>query len=195
MDKRREIAMWCFVVLFVALNILLAVANADGRPDEEVSIVARAIVKLRPSVESGRAFRLAEVFVRAGCGSEIDPLLLVVMGMRESAFREDVERLDLLGRLGERGLLQVHGVGLQFRPAGCTQALEGADCQIRTGARFLAFVRRLCGGTKTRWVASYGTSRCVKLREDGEPIVHRVRHSMTVLKAYWTVATGRSWRD
>jgi hypothetical protein len=56
--------------------------------------------------------------------------------------------------------MQNHGVALRFRPEGCTAELEGAECQIGTGTRFLAFCRDTCPGSTWRWVAYYGRRSC-----------------------------------
>lgn len=129
---------------------------------DDVCTVATAIRRLQPAADEERAAALAAVFVEAGREAAIDPLLLVAIAMRESSLSERVERLERLGAVGELGLMQIHpqGPALRLRPQECSAELEGARCQVRTGARWLAFVRERCPGTTWRWVAAYGLSRC-----------------------------------
>lgn len=116
------------------------------------------------------ASKLADVFDRAGYEADIDPLLLVAISSRESALIPGV-----IGSLGERGLMQVHGVALSARPEECSHHLQSIDCQVRTGARWLAWAKRQCPGPTDRWVSAYGRSKCpsiqVAIRDRGVRIV------------------------
>lgn len=143
-------------------------AEDEGVIEEDViEEVVDAIVVLQPATDSPRATKLARVFVEAGQTTEVDPLLLVAIAMRESSLREDVERLERFGSRGERGLMQAHGAALRLRPERCTSDLEGAWCQVMTGARWLAYVRDRCPGSPWRWVAAYGMSRCPTEQQAG----------------------------
>ena len=83
--------------------------------------------------------------------------------------------------------MQVHGVALQFRPDECSPMLEGAECQIRTGARFLAYCREACPGSQWRWVGAYGMSRCPSEQEAG------MMPSVRVLARYHQEIGGSGW--
>lgn len=149
--------------------------------------IAEGIERVSPNVRPERAERLAFEIGEAARETELDPLLLVAIIRRESAFSRDFESLRVLGDLGEMGLMQTHGVALEFRPQDCPYRLRGARCQIRTGARFLAYVRDRCGGTKNRWVASYGMSRCATERRAAR------HHTVLQARRHYYQAGGRSW--
>lgn len=184
------------LAVLVALALVLSEctdALAQEAP-ERTEDVAVAIRTLQPAVDADRAVRLARIFDVAGEESDLDPLLLVALAMRESSFLEAVERGEVVGALGEIGLMQSHGVAIGYRPTGCDRDLRwhGDDdrramCQILTGARFLAAVREHCGGSWWRWVASYGASRC--LTED-EARAHR---SATNARRYYVEIGGAGW--
>lgn len=159
--------------------------------DEQEEAVAAAIVMLQPATTPERAERLAGVFVGAAHETRLDPLLLVAIAMRESSLREDVERLERLGHRGERGLLQImpRGAAISHRPAECSPDLEGAHCQIYTGAMWLAHLRdEQCPGSTWRWVASFGWSRCPSERE-----AHADRNA-NIAASYYSSVGGREWR-
>lgn len=181
---------YCLLIA-VATGCLLLARGSRGDPLDGAEQASRAILSLSPDLDSGRARRLGELFHDAGEESGIDPILLIAISMRESAFLPEVERLELLGRRGERGLMQVHGAALTLRPQECPASLEGAECQIRTGAFFLSFVKRLCyarcRGSKSCWVASYGMSRCARPGE-----ADRMK-SVRVVRSHWEAISDEPW--
>jgi hypothetical protein len=172
------------ITAFVSTWFIVGAAYGSSR---EQSAIERGILAVSPDVDVERAERLAREIETAASETKIDPLLLVALIRRESAFLPQVERLDLLGERGERGLLQVHGVGLAYRPEGCSAKLEGARCQIQTGARFLAAIRGHCKGSKSRWVASYGMSRCASERTAER------HHSVRQARRFFFQAGGTEW--
>jgi hypothetical protein len=154
-----------------------------------VDTVAAAIRTLQPAADEERAQRLASLFVTAAEPVGLDPLIPMVIARRESSFFETVERLEVLGTARrERGLMQNHGVALRFRPAGCPATLEGAECQIETGTRFLAFCRDTCPGSTWRWVAYYGRRSC-----PSEAEARRDRNANIAASLYARVG-GTEWR-
>lgn len=161
---------------------------AWGEEGDEAAVVARAIQRLQPATDEERATRLAGIFVRAGNETRIDPMLLVAIAMRESSLSERVENLERLGSRGERGLMQCHGAALRVRPSGCGEELEGAHCQVYTGAMWLAWVRDHCEGSTWRWVAGYGRSRCPSETEA------RSDRNAAIAASYYAMAGGREWR-
>lgn len=184
----RHFILW--VTWTIALGVLSwlvtgAAYGNDGALDEER--IEAGILRVSPNVHHERAERLAFEIGEAARETEIDPLLLVAIIRRESSFSRDFEALRALGDLGEMGLMQTHGVALGFRPPDCPYRLRGARCQIRTGARFLAYVRDQCGGTKNRWVASYGMSRCASERRAAR------HHTVHQAKRYYYLAGGSRW--
>jgi len=149
-----------FIAALIMLTIALWTRPAVGHIDTEVLRVSDAIQILQPATSDTLARRWAVIYLDAANETWLDPLLLVAISMRESSLLEEAEAGEYRGQLGEVGLLQVHGVALRHRPAGCDVPLIGAFCQIHTGARFLQYVRELCGGSTWRWVAAYGMSSC-----------------------------------
>jgi hypothetical protein len=163
-------------------------ARAEDAPCDAVCMTARAIQTLQPAVTAERAARLAGVFVAAGEETDLDPLLLVAIARRESSFFLSVEELTKLGTARqERGLMQAHGVALDFRPEGCARTLEGAECQVRTGARYLAHCRETCPGSTWRWVAYYGTGVC---RSEAES---RRDRNANIAASFYSQISGERW--
>lgn len=175
------------ILLAVAIGLVLWALEPQAYGCDEVCEVAAAVRRLQPAVGDDRAEQLAGVFVGAGHETRLDPLLLVAIAMRESSLREDVERLERLGARGERGLMQCHGAALRARPAACGPELEGAHCQVYTGAMWLARVRDACEGSTWVWVAAYGRSRCPSEAEA------RADRATAIAASYYALAGGRSW--
>jgi len=175
------------VALFAAVMLILLVLIFSRTAHCCESDVCNAMRILQPAMSEERAETLADIFESAGEETEIDPLLLVAIAFRESSFSERVERLEHRGSLGELGLLQVHGAALRMRPEGCSETLEGAACQIRTGARWLAFVRERCPGSTWRWLAAYGRGRCISEQDA------RGDRSARIAASYYRRIGGVRW--
>lgn len=177
--------------LFAWISILIALVVAmwhmTGLAYGSGPEVVEGLYKLAPDLDPARASVIAFETHKAALETKISPFLILAIIKRESDFAWDIEALKRFGRLGERGLMQVHGVALDYRPSDCSSKLAGPRCQIRTGARFLAAVRDHCGGSKSRWVASYGMSRCASEKQ--------ARRSIQVLQAkqYYRAMTSRPW--
>lgn len=201
MTRIRELITACLVAISMSIALVpvlewLGDFGCEGTAiaypgDEQEMSVASAIRTLQPMTSDERASQLAGVFVGAGHETRIDPLLLVAIAMRESSLREDVERLERLGRRGERGLLQLmpRGAAVSHRPTECSAELEGAHCQVYTGAMWLAHLRdEQCPGSTWRWVAAYGWSRCPSEREA------RADRNAAVAASYYSRIGGSEWR-
>lgn len=151
-------------VMVAVLCITIAVAAyADRERPGTPQSLEDAIKRLQPGVGHKRADHLAKVFREAGDEHGFDPKLLVAISFRESSFARSVEKRKRVGRSrGEIGLMQCHGTALNFRPNKCSKRLEGAWCQIQTGARYLAHIRdNECSGSTWRVLAAYGHGRCL----------------------------------
>lgn len=184
MDKgilKFNIIFW-LIIIFLFIGIFIKYSYAS----ETEEFVAIAIQKLQPNHNSDVAMKLAQEFVDAGQQTRIDPLLLVAISFRESSLRNDV-----VGSIGEIGLMQVHGVALHFRPSECygINDMSKSWCQILTGARFLERVRTVCPGSTWRWVVSYGMSRCATEEEA------RRHHSGKNAYRYYKFIGGTQWQD
>lgn len=188
--KKTDLLALMVVVVSVIITLMTFFSTrALGSPNDLIEATAEDILTLQPSLDEDRARRLAGLIVEASEESELEPALVVAVANRESAFLPEVESLELLGSRGERGLLQVHGAGLVFRPDGCSTRLEGARCQIETGARFLAWVRDRCGGSTWRWLGAYGMSRCPSEDEA------RQLKSTRVARRHYDAINGQRWTD
>jgi hypothetical protein len=154
----------------VVLVVLLAVwvLGRAAVSDPRAETLADAIIQWAPQTDPERAMRLAEIVETASRRHEIPSWIVAAMVMRESGYRRDVEELRLLGRRGERGLLQIHpsmAVQASRMVPGCSPRLLTAECQIDVGVAWLAHIRGRCPGPWQRWVAAYGMSRCPTLTE------------------------------
>jgi len=159
-------------------------------PAQNTTTVRSAIQQLQPRVTDERAERLAEIIVRAGEESDIEPFLIASIIMRESSFQTEVERLEVFGEArGEPGLMQTHGASLRLRPDHCSYSIETAECQIFTGTRWLAFAREQCGGSMWRWVSAYGRRACPSER------LAREEHRVALVRDYYMSIGGTSWEE
>ncbi len=180
-------ALLCAVLICWLLGWVEDVALGEEGPDE-VAVVASAIRTLQPAASQERASRLAGVFVQAGRDVAIEPLILVSISRRESSFFPSVENLTKLGTSRqERGLMQNHGIALNFRPEGCPRTLEGAECQVGCGARYLAHAREECPGSPWRWVSYYGTGVCRSEAQSRRDWQAQLAHN------YYVAAGGQEW--
>ncbi len=170
------------------LYVLGCKVESTAEGCDEVCVTAMAIRRLQPAASEERARTLAAIFVEAGDESDVDPLLLAAIAMRESSLHPAVESLTRRGSRGEVGLLQIHGAALRLRPEECSVELEGARCQVRAGARWLAYVRERCGGSMWRYVAAYGRSRCPSEAEA------RADRNAAIAASYYSLAGGVDWR-
>jgi len=188
--------------LIIVLIVLLPYVN-QCRPaygSGNLFAITLACRELQPAMTEERATKLAAIFLQAGEETQIDPLLLVAISFRESSLSEQVENREVLGKRGEIGLMQNHGVSLRFRPAECTKNLEvietvenearpgkRAYCQIHTGARWLQYVYTRCSGSHWRWVAAYGMSKCPSEQVGGMDL------STRRARKYYLKIGGREW--
>lgn len=187
--RRAALALVAWATLGLAGWSVATCASRPALGCDEVCVVAAAVRRLQPAADEERAGELAGVFVAAGREADLDPLLLVAIAMRESSLHPAVEARTRLGSRGEVGLMQVHprGPAMRLRPADCDEDLDGAGCQVRTGARFLAFVREHCPGSTWRWVAAYGRSRCPSEAEA------RGDRNAAIAASYYSRAGGSAW--
>jgi hypothetical protein len=91
---------------------------------------------------------MAELIADAARAHDVPPLLLTVMAKRESSFATDA-----VGSLGERGVLQVHGLAAR----GCD--LSTASGQLACGARWLRLAYDKCGTWESA-ITAYAAGYC-----------------------------------
>lgn len=150
----------------LATIIIIFAVVAWGEQLPTPTTLEEAIQLLQPRTDDARAKRLAKIFHEAGEEHGFDPKLLVAISFRESSLSPEMEELRRFGKVrGEIGLMQCHGAALRFRPEKCQAELRGAWCQIHTGTRYLAHLREKCQGSTWRWLAAYGSGKCMSERE------------------------------
>jgi len=185
---------WMLAVVFFLVTMLFG--DTVYGCDEDCT--QKAIKVLQPHMDDMRAARLAHVYTKAGAEVEIDHVILVAITRRESSFWLSVEMLKRFGRRGEIGLMQImpgNSAALRQRPRECPETLVGADCQVRTGARWLAQARKSCPGTPWRWVAAYGHGWRDSKGRWRCPTEAEARVDINAYKAfrYYVAVTGNSW--
>lgn len=107
-----------------------------------------------------RAPELARLIVEEAEAAGVDPLVLAIILKRESSFYEarGGDRKGLTGKIGERGLGQLHGVAaMRARGLGCD--LKTSRGQICGAARWFAACKERCGSVRGGF-ESYQTGSC-----------------------------------
>lgn len=184
----KDIIFCCIVGVFLGFNLAYWLTDCEVIAEEneaDISIES-AIIVLQPRYKTSDKYKtvleLSDAFRAAGKESKIDPFLLVAISSRESSIIPGV-----VGSLGERGLMQVHGVALSARPDECSDLLASISCQVRTGARWLAWARDQCPGPTERWLSAYGRSRCPSLT------VARNDRGVRIVKSRYIKIGGKQW--
>jgi len=178
------------LALLVALSVTVTVGVWANEEDANITRqrLADNIQTLQPRVPMERALDLAAHFAEAGEDHYFDPKLLIAVSYRETNFDPDFETLQRFGKSrGEIGLMQCHGACLRFRPAKCSEVLEGAWCQIQTGTRYLAYLRSKCPGPRRRWLTTYATGRCLPLQS------RKMHYSVWRAYLYYKKIGGERW--
>jgi len=88
--------------LFISLA-LLQVSPLAAEPEMSVDQIERAILWVKPSMESKRVSIYANAISKASKRFRIDPVTLIAIAHQESSFRENLP----MGKAGELGLLQI----------------------------------------------------------------------------------------
>lgn len=133
-------------------------------------------IGLQPLTIDRRAELLGAIVDSVSAQLDFDPLLIVALAFRESRWHPSIERGEKVGRHGEHGLMQVNPrnhKAIAMRPGGCSETLQpepgfgdsfgvsAAECQIVTGARWLAYVREVCpSDSPWPWVYAYKHGQC-----------------------------------
>jgi hypothetical protein len=180
----KDIIYMVVIGILLGFNVAYFLTDCEVLAEQNDPIVS-AIVQLQPRYrnDAKTARELAVAFRNAGVETNIDPLLLIAISSRESSLLPGV-----VGSLGEKGLMQVHGVALSARPPECDSLLESISCQVRTGARWLAWARNQCPGPTERWLSAYGRRRCPSLK------TARRDPGVAVVKTRYMKIGGKQWR-
>jgi hypothetical protein len=94
------------------------------------------------SADDAAIMEISRAAYIAGLESGIDPLLLLAIAWKESKLAPTVARLERLGAVGEKGLMQLHGVASKD----CN--LQTVAGQFRCGARWQAYNIDYCNDTE-----------------------------------------------
>lgn len=176
---RHQLMKHFFAILAFVITLLCIpqlVHSLDGIGEGLIDTIQSAITRLAPRVSEDRARRLAGYIKEHSEESEIDPLLVTAIIMRESSFSHAVQTGRKVGRAPHKcvGLMQIHPWGPAHKLGGYLD-LTDANANIRTGVMWLEYVRGVCGDTHWQWVAAYGMSRC--------PTYHQARRNAAAITA------------
>lgn len=135
-------SLW-FAILALAMGLLLAVVyQTCNLPTAQAAPNFGAVTWLlqrdgtpRADPRWADAYRIEKALIGAAMDHNIDPALMVAMGYKESSFE-----LDAKGKIGEIGLVQVHGKAAR----NCD--LQTPEGQAECGAKWLSRVTEECGG-------------------------------------------------
>jgi hypothetical protein len=102
------------------------------------------------------AERLVPVLLEeaAAVSPPFDPVLLAALAWNESGFRNDRH-----GARGEIGTMQILPRGMALHLCRGLVISRLRD-NVKCGARILARVRQICGGSPARWLSAYSGRRC-----------------------------------
>jgi soluble lytic murein transglycosylase-like protein len=90
------------ILSFILLG-LIQVFPAAAEPEMSVEQIERAILWVKPSMESKRISLYAKAISKASKQFRIDPVTLIAIAHQESSFRENLP----MGKAGELGMLQI----------------------------------------------------------------------------------------
>lgn len=113
----------------------------------------------------------------------VPPLLIAAMTWKESRYRPDIISGETRGKLGERGLGQIHGVLAR----GCD--LSGISGQLDCTARGLRMSMDACDGTVERGLTMYATGRC-RVKRDSRA-VWRIYTRLKLWQRLERISSGR----
>ena len=102
-----------------------------------------------PQADSDLKSDVSIGIAQAALSTGLDPELIAAVAWRESRFSPDVISMDRRGAIGEKGLMQVHGVAAK----GCD--LSTAQGQIMCGAIWLEKSINKCNGDIVGGIARY----------------------------------------
>ena len=141
--------------IILTLSTLSTVASSESRQDSvaDVSAAIKYLLKTgsyKRALAPGEPEELAEAFIQAAAEYKLPVYLLVVIGYRESVFR------DLTGDGGRSlGIMQV---GRQGR-AVCNCSMSSKESQITCGACWLAAGLKWCKSIRGA-VSAYAGGQC-----------------------------------
>jgi soluble lytic murein transglycosylase-like protein len=125
-------------------------------------VIAALIASLFPAVHSPAcehnrlAQELAPLVLREARRYRLEPEVVVAVMWSESRFDRDAR-----GAAGEIGLMQVkRGIATRGFDHLGDDAFADPALNVRLGVRYLARVRRRCGGDPLRWLGAYSGQAC-----------------------------------
>jgi soluble lytic murein transglycosylase-like protein len=158
--SRLGLIVYIVILWFLAIFCRSAFADDERSVSDRSQAIQGAILSLvaeEPTHtlnrDSDARERLALALIEAGDEYDVSPYLLLVMAYRESSLK-----MSAIGKLGEKGLFQLHGVAKETCPE---KLSDDPITHARCGARWLRLSFAMCGGRS--WenaVAAYGAGRC-----------------------------------
>ncbi|MCP4599013.1 MAG: lytic transglycosylase domain-containing protein [Proteobacteria bacterium] len=151
--KDAAAAMFLWLMTY-AVFLSIPSARAEACNEDVIDVVESIDWLLKPAPKRQLARKpekkrqLANDIISAAAEWDVPPLLLTVIAFCESSFRTHA-----LGRLGEKGLTQVHGMASK----GCV--LDNQRGQLSCGARWLARSKRICKDWKGA-ISAYACGSC-----------------------------------
>ena len=144
--------LWLFSI--VATNVLADSTTADT--SEAIQGAIEELVASEPrhplykSQEARQA--LADAIAQASDEYDVPPFLMLTIAYRESSLR-----IKALGKIGEAGLFQLHGVARRS----CPHELNSDPLtHARCGARWLRVAFEMCGKSWEYAILAYGSGSC-----------------------------------
>lgn len=144
----------------------------------QIAFLIQSLVIDTPQAELYKSDEAREIlaleFLSASEEHSVDPVLLVIMGYRESSFRQGSR-----GDLGEIGVMQVHGQSRKICEASGLDIKSRLD-NIRCGALLIAMNTRYCGSLN-RGLYRYACGKC-----RGSP--------RAIRKMNWRLKLAEKWK-
>ena len=160
-NNPNKLGLTVYLVILVLLSVLCRTVLAEEPSildrNEALQVAILSLVAEEPNHVLNRDLaareRLADALIDAGDEYDVSPYLLLVMAYRESSLK-----MSAVGKLGELGLFQLHGVAKES----CSETLtDDPATHARCGARWLRLSFEMCGGKSWgKAVSAYGAGRC-----------------------------------
>lgn len=147
---------FCFAVVSTCAD------NAHADPTTKIELyLQHFFAKVKPS-RLKKAMKLVPIVVMESEKNGFDPLLISVWISCESSWKPDV-----IGGIGEKGVLQVHGT--------CAKGhkLDTPESQIKAGVECFAMARDKCDGTIEQTLTMYASGKCKSKSKRTHKLIRR----------------------
>lgn len=145
--KSKQVLL-CIAILSVLILIEVTVSADEVKVQKAIESLLSKAPGRALTRDKQRQAQLANDIVEASGEYDVPSLLLTMIVFRESSFKTNVT-----GKIGEYGLVQVHGLAAK----NCDLSTQVG--QLRCGARWLKKSYNMCGTWKKALIA-YATGKC-----------------------------------